>query len=174
MAQPLPSELPPQTRSQHGGPCRSSTPSIYTLLVKVQAGWAGHVTRMPKQLIHLELERTQLPQSVPHELDINTNTWETAGLNRSDWHGLITTGARKEEDKRCTEAERKQAAMMVQATLTSSPVQHPPTWVPHAGEPFRPGLDSPATSRSTVTDQQLNGGAMVIFSTEGRTTTYTI
>ncbi|XP_069160585.1 uncharacterized protein [Procambarus clarkii] len=77
-------------------------PSVYTILQKTHARWAGHVVRMhdsrlPKQLLYGELYRgthsvggqkkrfKDCLKMTLKDLDINPNTWESLAQDRPTW-----------------------------------------------------------------------------------------
>ena len=106
---------------------KASSPSIYTLLLKAQVRWAGHVVRMddsrlPKQMLYGELATGKRNVGRPKkrykdslktslkELNINTTTWESQASDRSAWRTSITKGAKTAETKRIKEAKEKREA----------------------------------------------------------------
>ena len=108
-------------------PKKASIPSIYTLLLKAQIRWAGHVVRMddsrlPKRMLYGELVAGKRNVDRPRkrykdslkaslkELSINTTTWENQASNRSAWRTSITKGANTAEAKRIKEAKEKREA----------------------------------------------------------------
>ena len=105
---------------------RAGLTSIYTLLLKSQARWAGHVSRMPdsripKQLFYGELHegkrrvggqkkryKDNLKASLK-ELKIDTESWEASTTNCAKWRSKIFTGALAAETTRLAEAKHKRA-----------------------------------------------------------------
>lgn len=131
---------------------RAGLCSVYTLLLKAQARWAGHVVRMPdsrlpKQLLYGELcqgKRSVGGQKKRYKdclkaslkgLGVDINTWETLALDRPAWRSKITTGARAAEVRRIIEAQRKRAVRKARAasTATTAPTHLCPT----CGRAFR-------------------------------------
>ena len=121
---------------------RAGMPSIFTLLQKSQARWAGHVVRMPdnrlpKQLLYGELcqgkrmvggQRKRFKDCLKaslRDLSIDVNSWETHALDRPSWRSKIATGARAAETRRTTKAQRKRAARKARAASTSTTAPTP-------------------------------------------------
>ena len=95
---------------------RAKLPTVYTLLMRAQVGWAGHVVRMdgeriPEQLLYGELthgrrcrggltkrSKDSLKVSLK-SFDIDTDSWENQAQDRPSWHALITKGSRTSEGK---------------------------------------------------------------------------
>ena len=131
---------------------RASIPSVYSLLQKAQARWAGHVVRMPdsrlpKQLLYGELcqgkrsvggQKKRFKDCLKaslNDLDINISSWEPLALDRSTWRTKITTGVHAAEKRRTAEAQRKRAARKSRAASTSTTA---PTHIcPICGRAFR-------------------------------------
>ena len=90
---------------------RANIPSVYTLLQKSQARWAGHVhrmpdTRIPKQLLYGVLASGKRAaggqkkrfkdnlKSALKSLNIDWGNWETIAQNRSLWRAKIQEGSK--------------------------------------------------------------------------------
>ena len=131
---------------------RAGMPSIFTLLQKAQARWAGHVVRMPdsrlpKQLLYGELcqgkrmvggQKKRFKDCLKaslRDLSIDINSWETHALDRPSWRSKLATGARAAETRRTTEAQRKRAVRKARAASTSTTA--PTHLCPTCGRAFR-------------------------------------
>lgn len=103
---------------------KSSLTSIYTLLLKAQVRWAGHLVRMndfrlPKRIFYGELQtgrrkcggqkkryKDTLKSSLKH-LNIDECSWESIAQDRTAWRYKIRSGAQAFEEMRQYSAEQK-------------------------------------------------------------------
>ena len=150
---------------------RAGIPSVYTLLQKTQARWAGHVVRMadsrlPKQLMYGELYNGKrsvggqkkrfkdcLKMSL-QELGIPTDTWERVASDRPTWRSKLTKGAKTAEARRIMDAKKKRDVRKSRAaSATSLPPDH---LCPHCGRTFRARIGLISHLRTHSNRQQTN------------------
>uniref|UniRef100_A0A8C5PLD5 Reverse transcriptase n=1 Tax=Leptobrachium leishanense TaxID=445787 RepID=A0A8C5PLD5_9ANUR len=113
--------------------------SVYTLLMKAQTRWAGHVARMPdhripKQLLYGELsqgkrshggQRKRYKDTLKASLksmDIDITSWEILAQDRSTWRMLTLHGCQIFEDRRATIAQEKRALRKVRTANVATGV----------------------------------------------------
>ncbi|XP_046846768.1 uncharacterized protein LOC124440414 [Xenia sp. Carnegie-2017] len=116
---------------------RSNQPSIYTLLMRAQIRWAGHIARMPderipKQLLYGELsngkrsvggQKKRFKDTLKTSLksfNINTATWDKLAGNRSTWRDLIFKGCQASEERRTVDAKQKRELRKSRAASAST------------------------------------------------------
>ena len=146
-AKPLPYDLPAQTHIKWQDKVpdtevleQSGTMSVLTMLLKVQARWAGHVVRMPdqrlpKQILYGELwegrrsvgeQKKRYKDSLKstlRELQIDTDTWKNEAQDRSTWRQALHDGLLTAEENRIQKAKearisRKTAASSLANALS--------------------------------------------------------
>ena len=120
---------------------RANLPSIYTLLLRAQLRWAGHVVRMPderipKQLLFGELSCGKRSLGGPKKrfkdtlkaslklIDINPSSFETLASDRSSWRQATHKGCKRYENQRTAEAKRKRDLRKSRSSSTCSSDVH--------------------------------------------------
>ena len=115
---------------------RAGLPSIYSLLIKAQLRWAGHVARMPnnrlpKKLMFGELQSGKRRVGGPKKrykdtlkaslksFNIEPDTWEQAAQDRKVWRASVLKGGLAYERDRTNKAERKRQARKERTTCSS-------------------------------------------------------
>ncbi|XP_005102894.1 uncharacterized protein LOC101847595 [Aplysia californica] len=150
---------------------RAGTPSIYTILHKTRARWAGHVIRMadsrlPKQLMYGELlhgKRSVRGQKKRFkdclkvslkELGILNDLCETLAQDRPTWRCKLTKGAKAAEAKRIAEAKQKRNVRKSRPASTTSPTADYPC--PQCGRTIRARIGLISHLRTHSNRQQIN------------------
>ena len=111
---------------------RAGQPSIFTILMKTQLRWAGHLARMPdhrlpKKLFYGELQQGKRSQggqkkrfkdclrSSLKAFSLNVDTWEETAQDRTRWRSAVHRGSLQCEARRATLAKQKRAARKARA-----------------------------------------------------------
>ena len=117
---------------------KSGFSSIYTLLMRSQLRWAGHVARMPdsripKQLLYGELSQGQRSRggqkkrykdtlkSSLKTFNIDHNSWEVLSEQRDQWRQSVHIGASQAEQALATKAAQARQARKERATHAVNP-----------------------------------------------------
>ena len=129
---------------------RAGLPSIFTVLMRSQLRWAGHVSRMPdhrlpKRLMFGELQHGKRSVGRPKlrfkdtlkaslkAFNISHTGWERVATDRASWRAALRQGADSYEASRKTAAEQRREA---RKNRTVSPLT-PTIPCPHCQRTFR-------------------------------------
>ena len=122
-------------------------------------------------------QRKRYAEKVCCRCGINPDAWEEAAQERSQWPGLINSGASAYKDCRCREAMQQHQLCKSRASEISPRDQPPHTPLPArctATGPSQPGLVWPAicaraVSPDNAADKTIWAEVMVVFAGEGQT-----
>ena len=148
---------------------KSGLPSIYTLLMKYQLRWAGHVARMPhsripKQLLYGELSEGQRSRggqkkrfkdtlkSSLKAFDIDHDSWQVLSSDRDRWRQTVHDGASQAEQAQATKAAQARQARKERASrpVTSDNMLQ----CPHCQRQFRARIGLISHLRTHKPNQQ--------------------
>ena len=103
---------------------REGLPSVYTMLMKSQLRWAGHIIRMPnhrlpKKLLFGELQEGKRSRGDPRKcfkdslkasrktFTIDHDSWEAEVQDRCWWRAAVYEGAKRSETSRTAQAGKE-------------------------------------------------------------------
>ncbi len=169
---------------------RANQPSVYTLLMRAQVRWAGHVAHMPdkhipKQLLSVELadgkrsvggQKKRFKDTLKASLksfDIDIDTWDKVAVDHPTWCSLtkkgrliheerITAGAKKKQELRKSRAASSSTSVFIDSSLVCST----------CGRSFkaRIGLNSHFNRTHRIPSSNLQVFVKVIIASDGQTT----
>ena len=130
---------------------RAGLPSIFTILMRTQLRWAGHVARMPdhrlpKRLLFAELQHGKRPVGRPKKrykdtlkdslkaFSISHTDWEQMAKDRASWRAALHhQGTKAHEDNRIAAAKQRREARKDRASKSPADATIP---CPHCHRTF--------------------------------------